>query len=57
VELQQSLGAIQKQGLGVAAISYDSIGTLKNFTDRQHIAYPLLWGPGLEDHSRIRHSE
>jgi peroxiredoxin len=45
VELQESLGAIRKQGLGVAAISYDSIGTLKNFTDRQHIAYPLLSDP------------
>ena len=36
---------MRKQGLGVAAISYDSIGTLKNFTDRQHIAYALLSDP------------
>jgi hypothetical protein len=42
VELQQNLDAIRKQGLGVAAISYDSIGVLKSFADRQHIAYPLL---------------
>jgi hypothetical protein len=42
VELQQNLAAIRKQGLGVAAISYDSIGVLKSFADRQHIAYPLL---------------
>ena len=27
------------------AISYDSIGALKNFADRQHIAYPLLSDP------------
>jgi len=29
----------------VAAISYDSIGVLKNFSDRQHISYPLLSDP------------
>jgi hypothetical protein len=45
VELQQHLEAIRKQGLGVVAISYDSIGALKNFADRQHIAYPLLSDP------------
>ena len=37
--------AIRKQGLGVAAISYDSIGALKNFAERQHITYPLLSDP------------
>jgi hypothetical protein len=42
VELEQHLDAIRKQGLGVAAISYDSVGSLKSFADRQHIAYPLL---------------
>jgi hypothetical protein len=36
------LEAVRKQGLGVAAISYDSAGALKNFADRQHITYPLL---------------
>jgi len=45
VELEQHLGAIRKQGLGVAAISYDSVGALKNFADRQHITYPLLSDP------------
>jgi len=45
VELQQNLTAIQKEGLGVAAISYDSVGALKNFADRQQIAYPLLSDP------------
>jgi len=34
-----------RRGLGVAAISYDSIGALKNFADRQHITYPLLSDP------------
>jgi len=45
VELQRNLGAITKQGLGVAAISYDSVGTLKNFADRQNITYRLLSDP------------
>ena len=45
MELQQNLDAIRKQGLGVAALSYDSIGTLKSFADRQHISYPLLSDP------------
>jgi len=45
VELQQHLEAIRKQGLGVAAISYDSVGALKNFAERQGIAYPLLSDP------------
>jgi len=45
VELQQHLEPIRKEGLGVAAISYDLIGTLKNFSDRQHITYPLLSDP------------
>ena len=46
MELEQHLGAIRKQGLGVAAISYDSVGALKSFADRQHITYPLLSDPG-----------
>jgi hypothetical protein len=42
VELEQQLDAIRKHGLGVAAISYDAVGALKSFADRQHITYPLL---------------
>jgi hypothetical protein len=45
VELEQNLEAIRKRGLGVVAISYDSIGVLKNFADRRHITYPLLSDP------------
>ena len=40
--MEQHLDAIRQQGLGVAAISYDSVGVLKSFADRQHITYPLL---------------
>ena len=43
--MQQNLAAIQKEGLGVAAISYDSIAVLESFADRQHLAYPLLSVP------------
>jgi AhpC/TSA family/Thiol:disulfide interchange protein DsbD, N-terminal len=45
VELEQNLDAFRKHGLGVAAISYDSVAVLKNFADRQHISYPLLSDP------------
>jgi hypothetical protein len=46
VELERNLAAVRKQGLGVAAISYDSVAVLKNFADRQHITYPLLFDSG-----------
>jgi hypothetical protein len=45
VELQRDLDAIRQQGLGLAAISYDSAAVLKNFSDRQHITFPLLSDP------------
>jgi hypothetical protein len=42
VELQQTLPLIQAQGLGVAAISYDSAAVLRNFSERRGITFPLL---------------
>jgi hypothetical protein len=45
VELEQNLSYIQKQGLGLAAISYDSVAILKNFADRRKITFPLLSDP------------
>src|SRR5271168_2406417 len=45
VELQRNLDAIRRQGLGLAAVSYDSVAVLKNFADRQHITFPLLSDP------------
>jgi len=45
VELEQNLDRIRKQGLGLAAISYDSVAVLKNFAERRHIAFPLLSDP------------
>jgi hypothetical protein len=46
VELQERLPEIQKQGLGVAAISYDAPGILKNFAGRRGITFPLLSDEG-----------
>lgn len=45
MELEQSLAAIRAQGLGLAAISYDSPAVLKNFADRKKITFPLLSDP------------
>jgi hypothetical protein len=45
VELQQNLDRLKQQGLGVAAISYDSPAVLKSFADRQHITFPMLSDP------------
>jgi hypothetical protein len=42
VELEQNRERIRRQGLGLAAISYDSVAVLKSFADRKHIGFPLL---------------
>jgi hypothetical protein len=43
--LEQNREKIAAHGLGLAAISYDSIGVLKAFADRQHIGFDLLSDP------------
>jgi hypothetical protein len=43
--LEQNREKIAAQGLGLAAISYDSTGVLKAFADRQHIQFDLLSDP------------
>ena len=48
MELERDLASIRAQGLGVAAISYDSAAVLKNFGERQHIMYPLLSDSGSQ---------
>jgi hypothetical protein len=45
VELEHDLPRIKAQGFGLAAISYDSVGILKNFADRRGITFPLLSDP------------
>jgi peroxiredoxin len=42
VEMDQNYDELRKQGLGLAAISYDSPAILKNFAERRKIRYPLL---------------
>ncbi len=42
MELEQNLPEIQKRGLSLAAISYDSAAVLKSFADRKGITFPLL---------------
>ena len=51
MELERDYPLVQKRGLGLAAISYDSVAALKNFTDRKKISFPLL---SDEDSSIIR---
>jgi hypothetical protein len=46
VELESRYDDLKKQGLGLAAISYDSPETLKRFADARGIRFPLLSDPG-----------
>lgn len=48
MQLQQSLDRFRQQGLGLAAISYDTPDVLRRFSDRQHITFPLLADPDVE---------
>jgi peroxiredoxin len=45
VELQNAQARFEKQGVRLAAISYDSPEILKFFADRRQIRYPLLGDP------------
>lgn len=40
--MEQNVSRIRAQGLGLAAISYDSVAVLKQFANREHIAFPML---------------
>jgi peroxiredoxin len=42
VELETAREDLKKRGLGVAAISYDSVAVLKFFADRKAVHFPLL---------------
>jgi hypothetical protein len=42
VELEQNREALARRGFGIAAISYDTVATLKHFASRRNIRYPLL---------------
>ncbi len=43
--MEQNRERIRAQGLGLAAISYDSTAVLKAFADREHIGFELLSDP------------
>jgi hypothetical protein len=45
VELERDYSLVQKRGLGLAAISYDSVAVLKDFADRKKITFPMLSDP------------
>jgi hypothetical protein len=51
VELESRVEALRSRGLGVAAISYDSVEILRSFAERRKISFPLLSDP---DSSIIR---
>jgi len=46
VELEHSRDEFQKLGVGLAAISYDSVAILHNFAERRGIHFPLLSDAG-----------
>jgi peroxiredoxin Q/BCP len=43
--LQKDLATIEKAGVKVAGISYDSVEVLKKFADKEKITFPLLSDP------------
>ena len=43
--MEQNRARIKQRGLGLAAISYDSVNIVKAFADREHIGFPLLADP------------
>jgi hypothetical protein len=48
VQLQSAKQRFEKQGIKVAAISYDSPAILKDFADRHQIEFPLLADPNSQ---------
>ena len=53
MELQGRVGELDKQGLGLAVISYDSRETLADFATRHRITYPLLSDQGSATITRV----
>jgi peroxiredoxin Q/BCP len=45
VQLQSDIKSIEKAGVQVVGISYDSPAVLKSFSDRKKITFPLLSDP------------
>jgi len=45
-ELQARSGTLKKAGIGLAAITYDPIAVLADFSERRGITFPMLSDPG-----------
>ncbi len=45
MELESQREALRRRGLGLAALSYDSIAILKDFATRKKVGFPLLSDP------------
>ena len=45
MELESQREGLRERGLGLAAISYDSVAILKDFSARKKIGFPLLADP------------
>ena len=45
-ELQTQTAALGQRGIGLAAVSYDSVAVLADFSKRRSITFPLLSDPG-----------
>ena len=45
MELQGRLEPLKRQGVGVAAVSYDPVAVLADFSARRGITFPLLSDP------------
>src|SRR6266540_4580597 len=46
VELQGRVAELKRQGLSLAAVSYDPVAVLADFSKRRGITFPLLSDPG-----------
>ena len=46
MELQGRIDSLKREGVGVAAISYDPVAVLADFSARRGITFPLLSDPG-----------
>ena len=47
-ELQTRAADLAKNGIGLAAVSYDSVPVLADFSKRRGITFPLLSDPGSQ---------
>ncbi len=48
MELESRRSELESRGLGLAAMSYDSVAILENFAERKGITFPLLADPDYE---------